>query len=1198
MAATVVVTALPDHQMASKPSLYPPAQCPNHLLPDPYQPPSFDPSSSSSSSSSSYQPSSSAHQGYSGTERGGRGGGGGGGESSFYAPPSSSSHPPVPSSRSPSPSALSPQLTFENHEPQHYHGQTSFGYDFLPAVQPQIFPSSAHHPFTFASTSSTTTTNTTSTEPQPSNHPYHPAAAASSSSSAVQQYTLSHSSSHQLGSSSRMSGEESDERKRRGRMSAQQEEEGFRRGEMLAERRNVMEQERGFTRSDGWEGRKEDRRGGMEEVDWNGSGGDEDEDEEEAREGTSGLGRRDSGTGSRGEIKTRRRTSRAQFQTLETMFQKTSKPTQTDRKNLGEQLDMSPRAVQVWFQNRRAKAKKQRQKAAFDGAEPLPPPPPPQAFADNNLYSGAPPPPPSNSRVHHPSIGYDSMPPRRASAGAGPSGRSHSDEDRMGSSSSHSISPEPISPPFVPHHNNGAPLGGWETVRHGSSSNLNGNGNGQMPPPPFPPHQPQPQTNGQQQQQQQHPSSQLLGRPHDPTGRRSSASPVYDDRSPQSSWNPGGFDSRGPGFVLQSPRRGSGILGAGGEPRMGRRPSTTPADGGGGGGPDRTIKRRDSNGALVLDTGGRRGSIPQNTHPHQQHHSSSPSRQTIRPIVTSNGSSMEVPISHSFRGGGGGQGSRHPGSTVAQYLSSSAGSRRSSLPSMGPLPPQGGSTRSPGGMYAPAISHGGGTRRELSPIQDDGGYASSQSFGSMGPGGVEQGMFHPSYGNPGSYGGSPGGGGGPGLVDQEPPRRQQPHPFYGHGPIPEPSYEPQPPPLNQDRTRNNSYHHLHQQHQPYDEIDPLTIQPPPPPPLPLPQSAHYSFPGAPLTSISPQSNLLSRRNSGQTIPQQPLFTSSPHESYAFPPAPIGTLPEQGFSFGSYQQGSDAGGTTEREEMAMARDGSTGGDSDGSWASFGGGGGGGGGFGAGQDGTGHYPVGENGGGLMPPGFHPDARRSSAPADLLQNFSSLQVLGAAGGLPPSAFPRPSPLNPAFAGLPNNAGGGGGTSPSRNGVQPLYAIHESNHSGSGSGRRGSGQGNQQMGMPEGFVQQQQQQQHGGQQHVDWASSSQQGMDPNYPYPPSSHHQSYSSSSGGTNTTASQSRPSTGNQPPHLASGSSASSQQDPFQSFDPSTSSSSLSSQQQQHLSNPNLVFELEGPGYDDEAAAKLGGQAGGGFGFAYR
>ena len=112
---------------------------------------------------------------------------------------------------------------------------------------------------------------------------------------------------------------------------------------------------------------------------------------------------------------------------------------------------------------------------------------------------------------------------------------------------------------------------------------------------------------------------------------------------------------------------------------------------------------------------------------------------------------------------------------------------------------------------------------------------------------------------------------------------------------------------------------------------------------------------------------------------------------------------------------------------------------------------------------------------------------SPADLLQNFSSLQVLGAANGLPPSAFPRPSPLNPAFAGLPNNGGGGGGTSPSRNPVQPLYAIHESSRSGSGSGqgRRGSGQGPQQMGMTEGFAQQQQQQ--------DWATSQGlQGMDP----------------------------------------------------------------------------------------------------------
>lgn len=33
-------------------------------------------------------------------------------------------------------------------------------------------------------------------------------------------------------------------------------------------------------------------------------------------------------------------------------FQTTPKPSQAERKALGEELDMSPRAVQVWFQNR------------------------------------------------------------------------------------------------------------------------------------------------------------------------------------------------------------------------------------------------------------------------------------------------------------------------------------------------------------------------------------------------------------------------------------------------------------------------------------------------------------------------------------------------------------------------------------------------------------------------------------------------------------------------------------------------------------------------------------------------------------------------------------------------------------------------------------------------------------------------------
>lgn len=57
------------------------------------------------------------------------------------------------------------------------------------------------------------------------------------------------------------------------------------------------------------------------------------------------------------EIKHRRRTSRDQFQVLESSFQENSKPNATVRRALAQRLGMTPRAVQVWFQNRRAKLK-------------------------------------------------------------------------------------------------------------------------------------------------------------------------------------------------------------------------------------------------------------------------------------------------------------------------------------------------------------------------------------------------------------------------------------------------------------------------------------------------------------------------------------------------------------------------------------------------------------------------------------------------------------------------------------------------------------------------------------------------------------------------------------------------------------------------------------------------------------------------
>lgn len=57
------------------------------------------------------------------------------------------------------------------------------------------------------------------------------------------------------------------------------------------------------------------------------------------------------------EIKHRRRTSRGQFKILEKAFSNNPKPNGKIRQGLAESLSMTPRGVQVWFQNRRAKEK-------------------------------------------------------------------------------------------------------------------------------------------------------------------------------------------------------------------------------------------------------------------------------------------------------------------------------------------------------------------------------------------------------------------------------------------------------------------------------------------------------------------------------------------------------------------------------------------------------------------------------------------------------------------------------------------------------------------------------------------------------------------------------------------------------------------------------------------------------------------------
>jgi hypothetical protein len=63
------------------------------------------------------------------------------------------------------------------------------------------------------------------------------------------------------------------------------------------------------------------------------------------------------------EVKHRKRTTRAQTKILEEQFKSTDKPDAATRGDLSIRLGMTPREVQVWFQNRRAKEKKLRAQA-------------------------------------------------------------------------------------------------------------------------------------------------------------------------------------------------------------------------------------------------------------------------------------------------------------------------------------------------------------------------------------------------------------------------------------------------------------------------------------------------------------------------------------------------------------------------------------------------------------------------------------------------------------------------------------------------------------------------------------------------------------------------------------------------------------------------------------------------------------------
>jgi hypothetical protein len=65
------------------------------------------------------------------------------------------------------------------------------------------------------------------------------------------------------------------------------------------------------------------------------------------------------------EVKHRKRTTQAQLEILEETFSRDKKPNANLRTTLARELDMTPRGVQVWFQNRRAKEKTLAKKASL-----------------------------------------------------------------------------------------------------------------------------------------------------------------------------------------------------------------------------------------------------------------------------------------------------------------------------------------------------------------------------------------------------------------------------------------------------------------------------------------------------------------------------------------------------------------------------------------------------------------------------------------------------------------------------------------------------------------------------------------------------------------------------------------------------------------------------------------------------------------
>ncbi|KAL7311417.1 hypothetical protein PS15m_009185 [Mucor circinelloides] len=103
----------------------------------------------------------------------------------------------------------------------------------------------------------------------------------------------------------------------------------------------------------------------------------------------------------------RKRASPSQLSVLNRVFEQTFFPSTELRMELGKQLGMSPRTVQIWFQNKRQSIRTRERVVTHIASPPISP--------SIRHYASPPPPPPSSTNHHHYSQkpAHISLPPLR-----------------------------------------------------------------------------------------------------------------------------------------------------------------------------------------------------------------------------------------------------------------------------------------------------------------------------------------------------------------------------------------------------------------------------------------------------------------------------------------------------------------------------------------------------------------------------------------------------------------------------------------------------------------------------------------------------------------------------------------------------------------------------------------------------------------